>query len=148
MMSLFYCSDNNLCFQLIMPGGNCAVYECSSSKATPRVTLYRSNTGGTFLQPLLMVGWVKTIWKVELKTKNSLDTHWLIFLHSFIEFFYWFFYTGFYYWIFFHAVKILIPTPCSRDRITIKVQLGKCSLIVENISTKFIIELHIQVLGV
>ena len=63
-------------------------------------------------------------------------------LDSISAFFYWILlldsYTGFYYLIFF----MLIPTPHSRDRVTIKVQLGTSSLIVEDLSTKFIIDLH------
>ena len=51
-------------------------------------------------------------------------------------------FTAFLYWILklgsFSCCKVLISTPCSRDKITVKVQLGKSSLIVENISTKFI----------
>ena len=47
-MSLFYCSDVNMCFQLIMAGENCAVYDCSSVRATPVVSQsYDHNTGAT-----------------------------------------------------------------------------------------------------
>ena len=38
--------------------------------------------------------------------------------------------------------QVLIPTLCPRDRMTIKMQLGKSSLMVVNLSTKFIMELH------
>ena len=41
LMSLFYCSDINLCFLLIMPGGNGAIYGCFSSRTTPEVTIFR-----------------------------------------------------------------------------------------------------------
>ena len=40
-----------ICFQLIMPKGNCEIYGCPSSRTTPGVSQYRSNTRGTtFLQ--------------------------------------------------------------------------------------------------
>ena len=44
-MSLAFCPDINLCFQLIMPDGNCAMYGCSSLRTTPGISLYKSNTG-------------------------------------------------------------------------------------------------------
>ena len=40
-------------FELIIPGGNCALYGYSSFRTSPGVSLYRSNTGGTTLSLLL-----------------------------------------------------------------------------------------------
>ena len=57
-------------FQLITPGGRCAIYGCFSTRTIPGVTLYRSNVGGTFLQLIFVVGWLKTTWKSKLKTKR------------------------------------------------------------------------------
>ena len=37
-----------------------------------RVTLYRSNAGGIFLQLFFEVDWLKTIWKVQTKTKHCI----------------------------------------------------------------------------
>ena len=55
-------------------------------------------------------------------------------------------FTGFLHWVLlldsFSCCKVLIHRPCYRDRITTKVQLGRFSLIVENISTRFITELQ------
>ena len=39
LMSSFYCSDINLWHQLIMLGGNCAIYDCYLSRTIPGVTL-------------------------------------------------------------------------------------------------------------
>ena len=51
-----------MCFQLIMLSGNCAIHGCSSSRTTPGVSQYKSNTGGTtLLQSLLVVRWWVTI---------------------------------------------------------------------------------------
>lgn len=56
LLSSFYCSNINLRFQSIMPGGNCPIYGYSSSRTISGVTLYRSNTGETFLYLLFVVG--------------------------------------------------------------------------------------------
>ena len=70
-MPLFYCSDIDLCFQFVMLSGNCAMYDCSSMRATPVVSQYRGNTEeATLLQLLLVVGWKMTTWKVKLKIKH------------------------------------------------------------------------------
>ena len=43
-------TDSNISLLLIMPGRNCAIYGCSSSRATlTRVSLYRSNNGVTLV---------------------------------------------------------------------------------------------------
>ena len=62
-----------LCFQLVMPLWELCDIWLLLLRTTPGVTLYRSNTGGTFLRLLLVVGWLKTLWKAKLKTK-----HWVL----------------------------------------------------------------------
>ena len=49
LRSLFYCSDINLCFQFTMLDGKCAIYDCSSTSATPAVAQYRDNTEETII---------------------------------------------------------------------------------------------------
>ena len=66
-MLLFHCYDIIVCFQLIMPGENCAIYRSSAPKTTPWVKLYFSNTGGTFLQLLFMIG---TAQKMKFSIKD------------------------------------------------------------------------------
>ena len=69
---LFYSSDINLRFQLIMPGGNWVIYGYSSPRTTPGTILCRYNTEGAFLKLLPVVGRLKTIQKVKLKTKQCI----------------------------------------------------------------------------
>ena len=66
-MLLFHGSDIILCFQIIMLGENCEIYRCFAPKTTSGVNLYFSNTGGTFLHLLLMVG---TAQKMKFSIKD------------------------------------------------------------------------------
>ena len=50
-----------------MPGENCEIYRCFAPKTTSGVNLYFSNTGGTFLHLLLMVG---TAQKMKFSIKD------------------------------------------------------------------------------
>ena len=63
---LLYCSVINLCFQLTMRGGNCAIYGWPLSRTNPeqhaRVTMEEHFCS------YLVDGWLETIWKVKLKT--------------------------------------------------------------------------------
>ena len=63
--------------------------------------------------------------------------YWTLYLHSF---------TGYLHWILllelFSYCEVFIFTPCSRDSIATKAQIGKTPLIAENLSAKFILELH------
>ena len=53
-----------------MTGVNYAKYGCSSSRTSPGVTLYKSNTAGkTLMQLLLKIGWWMKPWKDKLKTE-------------------------------------------------------------------------------
>ena len=55
LISLFYYSDINVCFQFIMLDGNYALYDCSPARAIPVLSQYRGNTEGTTLFQLLLV---------------------------------------------------------------------------------------------
>ena len=56
LRSLFYYSDINLCFQFTMLGGKCAIYDCSSTSATPAVAQYRDNTEETTFIKIITSG--------------------------------------------------------------------------------------------
>ena len=55
LMSLFYCSDINVFSNDCSQWELYNIYGCSSLGATPGVSQYRSNTGGTTLLQLLLV---------------------------------------------------------------------------------------------
>ena len=63
LVCLFYCFG--IVFSIGCSRHSNAIYGCSSLRATPGITLYRSNTGETFLQLFFKVAWLKTIWKVK-----------------------------------------------------------------------------------
>ena len=55
---LYFIVMTLMCFQLIMPSGNCAIWGWSLSRTIPEILQYRSKTWGTtMLQLLLVVGW-------------------------------------------------------------------------------------------